>query len=608
MLRSFYSRLSLLSKFTLVSLILTSAIAVVLVIGLQQRLENDALLQVANSAAHQVALIMDPNLSAADLQGPIPPARYKTLDFLIREDILLPPIVHVNIYSPDGSVLYSDQANLVGQKYPISSELSEALSGNIGMEVSNLTKPENATERVQYSRLLEVYVPLQPRDAPNKVLGAYEIYQDLSVIQPTIDDMRLYVSGSVAIGFLVLFGSLFFLVRNASRQLLSRNEENSLLYQETKQQVLDLKLAEEQSQRRYQRLIALRAIDEAISATHDLSLTLRIFLDQATMQLQVDAADILLLGQSADLLTFAAGRGFRTEQANSTSLHLGEGYAGRAALEQHMLSILDLAQVNDFGRTQLVKMEGISVYYVVPLISRGEVRGVLEIFNRSPLTPDRDWLEFLEGLAKQASIAIGDAELFDNLQRSNIQLVRAYDATITGWSHALDLRDRETEGHTQRVTELTQVLGIAFGIRGEDLVNIRRGALLHDIGKMGIPDDILLKPGPLTDVEWEIMRKHPGYANDMLSSIEYLRPALHIPYCHHEKWDGSGYPRGLRGTQIPFSARMFAVVDVWDALRSDRPYRKAWTETKVREYILEQAGIHFEQAVVVMFLKMLDRR
>ena len=139
-----------------------------------------------------------------------------------------------------------------------------------------------------------------------------------------------------------------------------------------------------------------------------------------------------------------------------------------------------------------------------------------------------------------------------------------------------------------------------------ELVHMYRGALLHDIGKMGISDSILLKPGPLTDEEWVIMQKHPQYAYEMLSPIKYLRPVLDIPYCHHEKWDGTGYPHGLKGEQIPLAARIFAVVDVWDALRSDRPYRTAWPENKVREYIRSQAGTHFDPQVVAAYMNLMD--
>ena len=204
-------------------------------------------------------------------------------------------------------------------------------------------------------------------------------------------------------------------------------------------------------------------------------------------------------------------------------------------------------------------------------------------------------------MAGQVGIALDNASLFNDLQRSNTNLFNAFDSTIEGWSHALDLRDKETEYHTQRVTEMTLKLARAAGMNEEELVHVRRGALLHDIGKMGVPDKILLKPGKLTDEEWIVMRKHPTYAFELHSPIAYLHSALDIPYCHHEKWDGSGYPRGLKGEQIPLAARIFAVVDVWDALTSDRPYRKAWSEEKVRQHIQAGAGTHFDPQVVKTF-------
>jgi len=189
------------------------------------------------------------------------------------------------------------------------------------------------------------------------------------------------------------------------------------------------------------------------------------------------------------------------------------------------------------------------------------------------------------------------------LRSAHSELERAYDATIEGWSRVLDLRDKETQGHSVRVTEMTLHVARAMGMSEKDLVQVRRGALLHDIGKMGIPDNILLKPGPLTDKEWEIMRLHPTYAYQMLFPIPYLKAALDIPYNHHEKWNGQGYPRGLKGEQIPLAARIFTIVDVWDALRSNRPYRHAWPKDKVCEHIRSLSGTHFDPSLVDVFLK-----
>jgi putative nucleotidyltransferase with HDIG domain len=364
----------------------------------------------------------------------------------------------------------------------------------------------------------------------------------------------------------------------------------------------------EQTQRRLQHITALRAIDMAITSSLDLRVTLNFFLDQVTIRLGIHAASVLLLDPRTQVLQFTAGRGFHTQVLNHTKLRLGEGVAGRAALERRLISIPDLTKSSEgFRRAPLLTEEGFISYFAAPLMAKGQVKGVLEIFHRAPLEPDNEWLEFLDTLAVQAAIAIDNAALFEGLQRSNLELAMAYDATIEGWSRALDMRDRETEGHTIRVTDMTLHLARMMGVGEEELVHVRRGALLHDIGKMGIPDNILLKPGPLTDEEWVIMRRHPEYAYEMLSLVNYLRPALPIPYCHHEKWDGTGYPRGLREEAIPLAARLFAVVDVWDALRSERPYRKAWPDDKVRAHLAEQSGKHFDPQILALFLKILDQ-
>jgi putative nucleotidyltransferase with HDIG domain len=253
----------------------------------------------------------------------------------------------------------------------------------------------------------------------------------------------------------------------------------------------------------------------------------------------------------------------------------------------------------------LITEENFVVYFIAPLIVKDELLGALEIYHRAPIIMKTEWLKFLETLAGQTAIAIDNATLFADLQRSNADLTQAYETTLEGWSTALDLRDKETEGHTKRVTEMTVRLAERMGVSPQELIQIRQGALLHDIGKMGIPDRILLKRDQLTDEEWVSMRMHPTYAFQMLKPIAYLRRALDIPYCHHEKWDGTGYPRGLRGEEIPLGARIFCIVDVYDALTSNRPYRSAWPKEKVLHHIQELSGSHFDPQVVEAFLKMM---
>jgi len=358
--------------------------------------------------------------------------------------------------------------------------------------------------------------------------------------------------------------------------------------------------------RRLDHLQALRAMDQVIASSLDLRITLNILLTHTIAQLAVDAAGVLLLNPYQQTLQYAVGQGFRTQQVENAEIHLNDGFAGRSVMERRIVQVGDPAHIVDnkpFARLWLE--ENFSNYICVPLIAKGEVKGVLEVYHRSSFTPDSEWLEFLETLAGQAAITIDNSQMFDNLQRVNMELAIAYNATIEGWSRAMDLRDKETEGHTQRVTDITIRLAKAMGFKDKEILNIRRGALLHDIGKMGIPDHILLKEGPLTDDEWKIMRTHPILAYEMLLPIRYLHQSLDIPFSHHEKWDGTGYPNGLKGERIPLAARIFAIADVWDAVTSERPYRKTWTKKKALAYIKEQSGKHFDPQVVEVFLKVI---
>lgn len=367
------------------------------------------------------------------------------------------------------------------------------------------------------------------------------------------------------------------------------------------------KAFEEKLQLQLRHMMALREIDRAITASFDIRVTLNVFLDQVTSQLNADAAAVLLIDPHEHTLEYTASRGFLRENALQAQLRMGEGFAGRAALERKLISVPDLTHTQDVsGRLLIFIEEGFKTYFGVPLIAKGQCKGVLEVFNRASINPNAEWLDFLQMLAGQAAIAIDSASLFNDLQKTNANLMLAYDTTLEGWSHALDLRDRETEGHTRRVTEKTMQLVRALGLRDEELIHVRRGSLLHDIGKMGIPDSILLKSSSLTEEEWRIMRQHPVYAYEMLAPIDYLRSAVDIPYCHHEKWDGLGYPRGLKGEQIPLAARAFAVVDVWDALRSDRPYRTGWSADHVWDHIRSETGKHFDPGVVAVFESLLS--
>ena len=361
-----------------------------------------------------------------------------------------------------------------------------------------------------------------------------------------------------------------------------------------------------QSQRQVRRLTSLRDIDSAIASSFDLRLTLNILMDQTVGHLNVDAVNIGLYHPDLQTLTYLPGIGFNIPSPTRPAVRIGEGLAGRVIVRQQTCHITNLPNAPEAINEQLIKREGFVTYIGIPLIVKGQIKGVFEVFHRTPLSPTPDWMEFLHTLAGQAAIAIDSSQLFENLQRSNQELIQAYDTTLEGWARALELRDRETEGHTRRVTELTMRLARYMGISDSEMVNIHRGVLLHDIGKMAVPDHILKKKGKLTKEEWDEMCQHPVYAYNLLSPIAFLRGVLDIPYCHHEHWDGGGYPRGLKGEQIPLAARIFAVVDNWDALLSDRPYRKAWPRNKVIAYLRESAGTILDPKIVEIFLSMME--
>ncbi|MEO8286395.1 MAG: HD domain-containing phosphohydrolase [Chloroflexota bacterium] len=903
---------NLLTTFSVVSFVLLAVLGLALAWGIQNRLEDTALRQEGDRAAGQVSIFLAPMFTAADLAGPLKPGtpRFNEIDTLIRSTMMRDHVVRIKIWGKDGTLLYSDEPQLIGQKFEVEDDLIEAFSGKVHKAVSHLDAEENKFEQGKFDRLLELYVPLRPAGSDQN-LAVFEVYHDLVEVDQSNAEMRNFIWLALALGFVGLYGSLFTLVRGASRTLTRRNKENEQLYKEVSQRLaerakaeealryqieferlvmaistnfinldpadiddgirqalhavatfagvdrsyvflrtdawsttfncsyewsvggivplmgvaqnmpstslpwlfnrlqngelvhlpdvgalpfeaaaekafysslsnksviavpmiynkalvgflgfdfvtdaparshetvmlfnivgeifvnaLERKLAEDalreseqrfravfegtalaiglsdlsgkivQSNRAFQDLVgytgdelkelrfaditcpqdidqnvdyfreliegkrsyyamekrylrkdgtivwvnllvsllqdargnprytiamvqditerrqaqdeirrqfehlgALRSIDNAITSSFDLLITLDIILGQVVQQLGVDAADVLLLNPKTGSLEYAAGRGFRSSVTARSRSGLGRGPAGRAALDRRVIAVPNLSALADTQDIQFVDGEDFLAYYAVPLIAKGKVGGVLEVFHRSPLNPPSEWLDFLETLAGQTAIAVDNALLFQDLQRYNLELSLAYDTTLEGWSHALDLRDHETEGHTQRVTDMTMRLARSMNLDEADMVHIRRGALLHDIGKMGIPDAILLKPGPLNDDEWAIMRLHPVYAFELLSPISFLHHALDIPYNHHEKWDGTGYPRGLKGEQIPLAARIFAIVDVYDALRSDRPYRRAWSEERVMAHIKSLSGTHFDPQVVQAFLQ-IDR-
>jgi PAS domain S-box-containing protein len=350
------------------------------------------------------------------------------------------------------------------------------------------------------------------------------------------------------------------------------------------------------------RLNTLREIDTAITSHHSSEEKMGIILNAIKNALKVDAVNILTESVPGYLLPYASC-GFNLAQILPISTQIGFPEVDET-LNKGAPLVINRIVTGELSHWLTSRFSGFvpyRFYAAAPMEVEGQRIGILEVFSHKSCTPSDEWQEFFRILATQTAIALNHDRMIQDIRRANEELRQAYRATIEGWSATLELRDKETQGHSDRMLELSEKLGRRMGLNEKQLQDLQYGVLLHDIGKMAVPDAILNKPGPLDEEEWAIMRQHPQYAYDLLSRIPFLRGAMDVIYCHHERWDGSGYPRGLKGEQIPLYARIFAIVDVWDALTHDRPYRQAWSIEKALAYLQEQAGIQFDPRVVETF-------
>ncbi|MGD2080992.1 MAG: PAS domain S-box protein [Nitrospirota bacterium] len=358
-------------------------------------------------------------------------------------------------------------------------------------------------------------------------------------------------------------------------------------------------------------LESLRTIDLSILSNYSQDVLVDEVIAAVLTNLKADAASIFGINSTTRQLYLIGHKGYHTQKIHNLTIRLGKCFPGHVIRQKENLVINDipsyLTMTPKMTLTkeyiQFLEEEKVKSYFGTPLIVRGDIKGVLEVFHRSSIRITSTAEKILMTLAGQVGIGMENGELHQHLSTTIDDLTIAYDDTIEGWARALDFRDKESEGHSRRVTDMTVRIADMMEIDDKAFINIQRGALLHDIGKLGVPDAILLKPGKLNDKEWGVMQRHPEFAFELLSPIEYLKDAVHIPYCHHEKWNGTGYPRGLKEEAIPIEARIFAVVDIWDALNSDRPYRPKWEKVRILEYLKTLSGTELDSKVVEMFIK-----
>ncbi|PKO11716.1 MAG: hypothetical protein CVU39_27920 [Chloroflexi bacterium HGW-Chloroflexi-10] len=353
-------------------------------------------------------------------------------------------------------------------------------------------------------------------------------------------------------------------------------------------------------------LWTLLKVSSSLASTMDLTEVLQIAIESAADLLGLDTGAIYTL-ENEVLYLGATTPPLPLQFPNELRLaHLCDHPHIKKVVSTKTPVYVENARIAPLSAAEKIVVETrhlVSILYF-PLLLKDKVIGVFIIGTTSEIRQfTNNEIDLCHILSFQVSLAIANAQLYKNAQQAIADLSHAYDATLEGWSRVLDMRDHITDAHTHRVADLTIVLARKVGISESETVHIRRGALLHDIGKIGIPDAILQKPDRLSDAELAIMQTHPEKAYQIISQIEYLTSAMDIPYCHHEKWNGTGYPRKLKGEEIPLAARLFAVVDVFDALISDRPYRKAWKKEEALEYIKSQSGKHFWSDAVKAFLE-----
>jgi HD-GYP domain-containing protein (c-di-GMP phosphodiesterase class II) len=371
-------------------------------------------------------------------------------------------------------------------------------------------------------------------------------------------------------------------------------------------EITDQKAAIKKINHELNKLACLRRIDASILERSSAEQTLELIASICVDHLDVDGAIISTIDEDGQICSVYRSDIDTTDKpvvSNLKELQMAVlAKFGNAKFTLETIEQINNLEIQDAGKQPILHRS------ILPLYVNKKPYGYMQLLSKNPHPDDQEWKDYFITLAGQTSLAIENVTLISNEEKAYNELLHAHEATIAGWSKALELRDEETKGHSDRVKYLACHLAKLVGLPRENMSSFRRGVLLHDIGKMGIPDRILLKPGPLSDDEWVVMKTHPGLAYELLSTIPYLHDSLDVPYCHHERWDGSGYPRGLKGTEIPLAARIFSIVDVWDALISDRPYRRGWEPEKIRQYLIDNKSIMFDPELVDIYIDLIDKK
>lgn len=570
-------KLSLVEQFGVASFLVILLLGLALAWVLGRAIKDNALAELAYEARDTLERRLIGKLTPEDFLQPMVGQRYANFHRWVEESIVSGRTARIKIWNPQGLLVYSDDATQVGKVYTIKEELATALAGRISSEISVLEAQENIPERA-FGRLLEVYVPVTFLGSED-VVGAFEIYQFYEPVAAQTANLQRDAYAGLALGLGLLYLTLFAIVKRASDTLQHQQESLSTLYIST----------------------------EALLSMRDTQQVLEHITRAATHLSHAESGALMLREEGKEELTPKALYNVFTGVSRTARYGIAEALVsktiaeGRPLLESHPASPDGLAPPNE-------KEVQPRSALCVPLRMRDRIAGAfcLTSYSRYHAFGPQE-VALVEELVGHASLALERARLVQELERRAQELQDSYDATLKSIAAALDLRDREVAGHSHRVQETTVAIAREMGLSEDEIGPLRWGALLHDSGKIGVADAILRKPGPLTPEEWQEMRQHPVLGYQMLSQVSFLRDALPIVLHHHEHYDGSGYPRGLAGEAIPLGARIFAVADAYEAMTTDRVYRKALSLEEVIAEIKRNAGTQFDPKVVEAFLRLQDR-
>ena len=580
--RSLAQRFTLLRTFSAISALSMALVALALIWSLNRESERAALRQETQEAVQQADLLLRAGLLPARAHAdPLGPSALRNLADFTAANLRYGGNVRVKVWGLDGTILYSDAAAAIGRRISPDHELAAVLAGTSpnSAGISDLNAPENATERGHFSKLLEVYVPIH--DGSGRIVGAYEVYHDLSTLGALEADLRGAVWRDVGAGFLIVYLALFLVVRNASRRLVRHGADNARLLEEARRREADATLLYQVSERLRldtgQRAALQSVLDSVCSTFGYLSCSLLLYDPaEASLYRHISA------GQQLNLLW-------------TRGLALGDGAIGRAAEQRRIVQVADVAA----DPHSLPSLPGTRSEMAVPLLAGERLIGVLDVQSaRTHAFAERD-VTVLGVLADQVAMAILNGDLF--AQRESLYL-----AVLEMLARTIDARDPTTAGHSQRVAAYAVAIGGRLGLDAAQVQTLRRGGLLHDVGKIGVSDTVLNKPGALSPTERAEMERHTLMGFALLGDLPFLAEELPLIRGHHERWDGLGYPDGLAGEAIPLGARILAVADAYDAMISDRPYRLGIAPAAARERLLADSGGQFWPPAAAACVALLD--